>query len=137
MRALPALALVVALAACGDKSTNEPLLTTNIAGTWSLTSINGVPLPYTITNAGGSKIELTGDVFTVATGGRFTQVTSIRTTTNGTSSTQNTPASGPYSISGNAITFIFDSDGMTGTAALSGATMTVTGNGIVAVYGKQ
>lgn len=135
MRVLPALALVVALTACGDKS-SEPLLAP-IQGTWSLHTINGVPLPFVVSQAGANKLELTSDVFTVAAGGRFTQVTTMRTTLNGQTSTQVTPDAGNYTLTGNAVVFQFDSDGMTGTAALTPTEMIVTGNGIVAVYTRQ
>jgi hypothetical protein len=135
MRVLSALALVVALTACGDKS-SEPIVA-SLEGTWALHSINGTPLPFVVAQSGADKMELTGDVFTVAAGGRFTQVTTMRTTINGQTTTQVTPDAGNYTLTGNAVVFQFDSDGMTGTAALTATALTVTGNGIVAVYTKQ
>jgi len=135
MRVLSALALVVALTACSDKTT-EPIITP-LPGVWSLQSINGAPLPFVVARSGADKMELTGDVFTVAVGGRFTQVTTMRTTINGQATVQVTPDAGNYTLTGNAVVFQFDSDGMTGTAALTATALTVTGNGIVAVYTKR
>lgn len=135
MRVLSALALVVALTACGDKSA-EPLVTP-LEGTWALHSINGAPLPFVIARSGTDKMELTGDVFTVGRGGRFTQVTTMVTTINGQATTQVTPDAGNYTLTGNAVVFQFDSDGMTGTAALTATALIVTGNGIVAVYTRR
>jgi hypothetical protein len=128
--------LLAGLIACGGDSPTEPTQA-SLAGTWSLTTINGSPLPYTIALVGTDKVEVVSDVLNVSSNGTFTQLTSVRTTSNGQATTDNESDSGTYTISGTAVTFHFQSDGSTGTATWSGNTMTVAESGLSGVYKKQ
>src|SRR5262245_42183221 len=129
--------LVVALsliAACGGDSTTGPTVQEQIAGTWTLSTVNGAPLPFIIAQSGANKLELLSDVFVVASTGSFTQTSTVRSTISGVVSTQSVADAGTYTVNGTAITLHFNSDGSTGTASWSGNTMTTTDAGVALVY---
>jgi hypothetical protein len=130
------LAIAVLTMACGSDAT-EPTTMASVAGTWSLSTVNGTALPYILAQSGADKLEWTADVITATSTGSFTQISSFKTTANGQVTTQTTPDAGTFSINGTAVTFTFQSDGSTGTGALNGNTMTVTGQGFALVYVKQ
>ena len=140
MRRFALLALPFALLACGgdDNPTSAPTLA-SLAGTWNLQTVNGVPLPYTISSSGGVKNELLSQVATVASNGTFTEVTQTRTTINGQISVMTLPSSGTISLSGNLVTITVTGAG-TSPGTLNSNTMftinePVTGG--VFVYVKQ
>ena len=126
------LALAVATVACGSDAT-EPTTMASVAGTWSLSTVNGTALPYILAQSGADKLEWTADVIPATSTGSFTQISSFRTTANGQVTTETTPDAGTFSLNGTAVTFT----GSTGTGALNGNTMTVTGQGFALVYVKQ
>lgn len=140
-RALAALAagtgILMVASACGDDSTGPGTVQESVVGTWTLTSVNGSALPYTVEQSGANKIEVMSDVLTVGAGGAFTQLTTVRITQNGVVTTQSLPDAGTYTVSGTAVTFRFDSDGSSGTGTLNGKTLTVAAEGLSLVYAKQ
>lgn len=126
---------VGALAACGGDGPTTPT-TTSVAGTWSLRTINGANLPYTIIQIGADKVELTADVLTVSSGGSFAEISSYRETENGVVTTFTESDAGTYTLNGTAVTFSFNSGG-TGTGTISGNTLTVAAEGFSFVFQKQ
>jgi len=125
--------LLGALACSSDSSGPE----VSVVGTWQLQTVNGQGLPYVAAQAGSDKVELTADVLTVAAGGAFTQLTTIRITSGGTVTTQSIPDAGTYTINGTAVSFTFQSDGSSGTGTLSENSLTVAAQGFSLVYRKQ
>jgi len=101
-----------------------------------LSTINGLPLPFTI-QAANPKIEYLNEQLIVSTSGTFTQTYSARYTTNGVVSTQAFADAGTYVLNGTAATFRFNSDGSSGTGTVSGNTLTVAEGGFSQVYTKQ
>ena len=136
MRFIACLLLVATVACSGGDSPTQPT-TASLAGTWSLETINGVNLPYIAAQSGADKLEIISDVITAVASGSFTQMTQIRVTQNGQVSTQSVPDAGSYTLNGTAVTFTFNSDGSTGTGALSGNTLTVAEDGVALVYKKR
>lgn len=134
MRRLIPLVLAVAVA-CGSDSPTQPT-TTSIAGTWSLTSVNAVGLPFVINQSGNDKLELVGDVVTATATGTYTETFSYRETLNGVVTTSSQPDNGTYTINGNAITLNSSTTGPI-TGALSGNTFTVVDQGFVFLFTKQ
>lgn len=132
---IAALAITFAVACGGDKTTQPTQAT--FAGTWSLQTVNGTVLPWTAAQNGADKLEVTGDLFTTTSSGTFNEMTTTRTTQNGVVSVDTLPDSGTYVLSGSTVTFTFASDGSTGSAQLTGNTMTVTQSGYTFVYKKQ
>lgn len=136
-RLLSALALstLVVLGACGGDSSTAPT-SSSMAGNWSLQTVNGANLPFTVYQSGTDQVDITSDVITFSASGSFTEATETRTTSNGQTTTQSDASAGTYVLSGTAITLTW-SDGSTGTASVSGTTMTATESGYAMVFKKQ
>jgi hypothetical protein len=132
---LPVTLLIALGTACSSDDSTGP--ETSVAGTWTLQTVNGFDLPYVVAQSGGDKVEVTADVLTVADGGAFTELTTIRVTTGGVATTQSVPDAGTYTVNGTAVTFHFQSDGSSGTGTLTGNTLTVATQGVSLLYRKQ
>jgi hypothetical protein len=124
---------ILSAAGCGGDSTSPAAQ--SIAGSWTLQSVNGSPLPFIVPQTGADKLEVLSDVLVISGTGSFTQTTSTRTTTNGVPTTQSVVDAGSYTLNGSTVTLHFSSDGFIGTASWSGNTITtVTGEGLALVY---
>lgn len=134
MRRLIPLILAIAVA-CGSDSPTQPT-NASIAGTWSLTSVNGSGLPFVMSQTANDKVELVGDVVTATPTGTYTEVFSFRETLNGVVTTTSEPDNGTYTINGNAITLNSSTNGSI-TGALSGNTFTLIDQGFVFLFTKQ
>jgi hypothetical protein len=108
-----------------------------LSGAYSLTSINGQPLPYVLAQTGADKDELVSDVYTFSGQGSFTQATTVRQTRNGQASTSATVDAGSYVLNGTAVTVHYNSDGSSVSGVLSGRTLTLAGSGFAGVYQHQ
>ena len=121
----------LALFACGDSTG----VVQNVNGTYDLKTINGSPLPFTISLPGAVVTEdVTSDVIT-ASNGFFTDVTFYRDTDTQTGqvTTSSSSDTGTYVINGTAVTFQFNS-GFTGNGTVSGNSFTIVDQGISLVY---
>jgi hypothetical protein len=103
MRKLIALLAFVAAAGCGSDKVTNPA-SDSIAGTFSVTSVDGNPLPYTV-QSGTSSATLTTDVLTVADGGTWTETWSYTLTVNGSTTNQTQSDGGTWTRSGAAVSF--------------------------------
>jgi hypothetical protein len=121
---LAALFVLLILTACGDSTGPAE----SIFGTYTLRTIDGVPLPYVWDQGVGYKLEITDAALSLEDGGTYSQTLDLRDTRNGTVSTQRASASGTFTYAGTTITFR-TSSGTSGTASLSGGTLTFTTSG--------
>jgi hypothetical protein len=130
------LAATVALpfAGCGGDSGTGPR--GSVVGTWNLQTINAQPLPVVVDQQGADRLEITRDSFTFSTS-TFSQTTDFRLTQGGQVTTGSVDDTGRYTVDGNALTVTFDSDGSSVTGALAANTITITDDGLVAVYRRQ
>lgn len=133
-RLLPLVALAVAVA-CGSDSTTQPTIA-SVAGTWNLQSVNGSPLPFTLTQTGSDRLELLSDVVTANANGTYTEVAQFRTTVNGQSSTSTESDAGTFTLNGTAVSLTGTQTGNIN-GALSGNTLTLTEQGFAWVFVKQ
>lgn len=133
-RLLPLVALAVAVA-CGSDSTTQPTVA-SVAGTWNLQSVNGSPLPFTLTQTGSDRLELLSDVVTANANGTYTEVAQFRTTVNGQSSTSTESDAGTFTLNGTAVSLTGTQTGNIN-GALSGNTLTLTEQGFAWVFVKQ
>jgi hypothetical protein len=133
---VPTLICAAVLAAgCGSDSTAPKA---SIAGTWSLQTINGTPLPFTIQAQGANKEEVTADIVTLTNDGSFTELASLRFTINGAVTTQSVPDAGRYTLNGTAVVVTFNSDGTSATGSWDGSnTITIADQGFAEVYRRQ
>ena len=137
MRRLVALFLALAAACGGESSTGPSSNTPTIVGTWDLKTVNGQAVPFVIAQIGLDKIEILSETYTFVPGGAFTQITSVRLTQNGAATTASESDAGTYTLNGSAVSLRWNSDGSTGTASLSGNTLTAAEGGFSAVYQRR
>ena len=100
VRAAAGVAAVAMLAACGSSSTGPN--NANVAGTYTLNTVNGATLPYTVPNTGTDVEIVQGATITIT--GDSTYAVNATGTLNGSPSTLVTDV-GHYSVSGNQVTF--------------------------------
>jgi hypothetical protein len=130
---LAVFAVLVTLAGCGGDAATNPGPAT-VAGTYTLRTMNGSPLPYTLVQLGDDKFEVLSDAITLKDGGTWTGGGSIRVTEGGQTSTTTVTSTGTYSLTGTAITITSLTGSATGT--VERGTLTVTEEGLLAVYTK-
>ena len=121
MRRLLLLAtLPLVLMACGSDN-NTPTIV-SLAGTWNLSTANGTALPFTISNTGGTKIELLSASVVVAATGTFAGTEQIRTTVGSAAPVTTTSnLAGTIAASGTLVTVVITGSG-TVTGTLTGTT---------------
>ena len=118
------LAATTATAACAGNDVTSPTVT--LAGTYSLRTINGSPLPYTF----GSGVSLTSDVLTLRADGTYTDVGHY---SDGAVTTEQ----GVYTNSGGSVTFDDQTDNVSYQGSLSGRVLTEITNGFTVTYQKN
>lgn len=132
MRKWFAILLLALTASCGDNNSTNPA-TASVAGTYTLRTINGTALPFTLFGSGANKVEITSDVVVLNEGGTWTETGNVRTTTNGQATNESSTDSGTYTRNGTAITLTSAASGsLSGT--VSNGTLTLTDQGLSAVY---
>jgi hypothetical protein len=117
-----AAAAVALLGACGSDSTGPK--NTNVAGTYTLSTVDGSSLPFTVPNTGDNTEIVQNAMVTLNSDSSYTAV--ANGTENGESTTIITDT-GNYSVSGSQVTFtstVIPSGNYTG--SVSGSTLTVT-----------
>jgi hypothetical protein len=93
MRRLFAAAVVLTLTACINDSIGvvgtqavgggDPASTTGVAGTYTLKTVGGLPLPYTYLQSGADKSEILDDVVTLTNNGTWSELIHERKTVAG------------------------------------------------------
>jgi hypothetical protein len=135
-RLIPLVALAVAVA-CGSDSTTEPT-TATLAGTWSLQSVYGNPLPVTLSQTSNDKLELLSDVVTASANGTYSESLQFRETLNGVATTSTSTDAGTFSLNGTAVTLSSNQLGNSfGALSDNNRTLTLTEQGFVWVFVKQ
>ena len=102
-----------------------PLTPAALAGVWTLSTVDGVPLPVVISQFGDAKIELLSDTLTLAANGTSTERAQSRFTAGSRVETDTTTEDGSFTIEGNTIRFV-GKNGTQRTATLSGTTLTAS-----------
>jgi hypothetical protein len=113
---------IALLGACGSDSTGPS--NANVAGTYSLSTVDGSSLPFTVPNTGDNTEIVQSATITLTSDSTYSAVASG--TENGESTTIITDA-GSYSVSGSQVTFtssVIQGGNYTGT--VSGSTLTVS-----------
>jgi hypothetical protein len=126
--------LVVSLsAACMDGVTGASTVT----GAYTLRTVNGSPLPYTLSTSGTVTTEIVDGVITLYQGGTYAETTRLRVTTNGQSAIETKNGSGSFGLQGTSIT-LRSSDGATQRLAniKDAETMTFVEAGMTRVFTK-
>jgi hypothetical protein len=126
MRYFLSLCAAVTLAtatACSNDATSP---SGSVVGNWSLHTLNGSTLPYTVNGS----TALTAEVLYLNNDGSYSDVASY---SNGTTFTE----VGFYSVSNNLITFQDQTDNVTYTGSVSGNVLTESSGSFTSVYQKN
>lgn len=97
--------LLAAMACGGGSDTTSPPGVDAAVGVYTLTSINGQPMPVIVQESGNSKTEITGGVVTLKGDRTFTDVTNARITTGGNVTTESDGVSGSWTRQANTVQF--------------------------------
>jgi hypothetical protein len=109
---------------------------TTTRGQWTLQTVNGQPLPFTISGSGSNKQELVADTLMLYEGFTYEETVAIRTTVNGQATVAITRKPGPYAISQGAMIFSFNDGTPSKTATVQGNKMTFGEYNFVRVFTK-
>jgi uncharacterized lipoprotein NlpE involved in copper resistance len=140
MNRRPLIWLLAALTLIGCSNSNDvpaftlPVTSTDVIGTFTLTSSDGVAPPFTAFTTATEQWRLQTDNIVMAPDGTWSETTTylVFQLSDGSSATQTTIVSGTYVIANGQINFTMTSGG---TATFAGA---VSGNALILLYnGKQ
>ena len=126
--------LIVAFsAAClGEGLTGSSTIT----GDYTLRSINGSPLPYTISGSGANRTEIVGEVITLYQGGTYARSRDSRIVVDGQMTSESSAEAGSYTLLGTSVTMVNGANGQTTLASINANTMTIVKAGMTAVFTK-
>ena len=123
------------LGACGSDSSTNPNADA-IEGTYSLRTVNGAALPFTILS-GANGLVLTSDVITITSNGTWSEAIQYRETFNGQTTTETDTDGGTWVRAGGSVTL---QSNVTGDVAYSGAyangSLTFSAGGLIAVFSR-
>jgi len=103
MRRLFAALAIATLAACGSDTSTNPN-NDAVEGSYSLHTVNGQPLPYTV-QGNGITIVLTSDVLTISEDGAWNETITYRQTVDGQTTNEADADAGSWTRVANTITF--------------------------------
>jgi hypothetical protein len=133
-RLLVSLALAATTFGCSsDELVTQPL--SEIAGSYSLASVNGKALPFTYAVSGADKAEVLDDVITLHEDGKWSEVWHDRYTMNGVVTTEEMTDEGAFSRAGNRIT-LTSMHGGSLVVDLVDNKLTMSGNGFSLIYSR-
>lgn len=127
-----AMVVLALTAACGGDGGTEPA---SVAGTYTLQSVNGGPLPFVVFNESGYKLEITAASYVLTSAGTFTNSATFRETEGGVVTTSTETFSGQYTVSASTVTFT-DADGEVYVGTISGGNLVFNDDGLSAVFVK-
>ena len=126
------LMMVVVSARCSEEATGV----SSINGAWTLRTVNGAPLPHTMSSGSGGTTELVEDVLTLYVGGTWSGVTRVRTSSGGQVTTEPRTSAGSYTTFGTSLTFTNGEDRSTRLATFADDALTFVEAGKTSVYRK-
>jgi hypothetical protein len=129
---LPLVTLAFALVACGDSTGPSD---SSIAGTYSLSTVNGMPVPVTIFQIGDDKLEIATGTLTLGASNTFNLQIGLRYTEEGVVTTETDGTTGTYTRNGGSLVFTAIG-GETSSGSVSGNSVTMSEEGLVLVFGK-
>lgn len=133
---LPALVLAL-LAACGGDATSPSPTSASVAGAFTLRSIDGAALPFTVQN-GANKVDVISSTLTMTDGGSWSETTNYRVSVNGgTPTSQVGSSSGSYARTGSTFNLFTTSNPNYMSGSFDGKnTLSMIAGGFMFVYSK-
>lgn len=132
-----------ALVGCSDDDDGGSTTPTNVAGTYTLTLVNGAALPGTTEIiAGGGRVEITGGTFVLRDNKTYTETLNTRTVAAGGGATTSTQTeNGSYALNGSTVIFTLPATAsepaFSYEGTISGSTLTYVFAGTAITYAKQ
>ena len=124
-------AAVISFAGCLSDATPVDL-----EGTFTLRTVNGTGLPYTISNAGGTKVELIEGSVSLYQGNTYSSSSKVRTTTNGQATVANSTDAGSFTFEFNNLKLRSATGGAERIANLDGRSFTIVEIGTSYFYSR-
>jgi hypothetical protein len=135
VRRLVLLLALATLGACGSDASTGPDAEP-IEGTYSLRTLNGATLPFTI-QSGPSSLTLTSDVITLAGNGSWTESITYRQIINGQTTNGTESDGGAWVRAGSNVTLQSSVNGGTAYSGTFGnGSLTFTDGGVVVVFSR-
>jgi hypothetical protein len=132
MRKVLVALVMVAAVACDDGIVGSSTVT----GDYTLLTINGAPLPYTITGSGANKTEIVDDVITLFQGFTYSETINSRVTVNGQATNDTRLKTGAFSLFGTSIILSSNDGSMERRGTINANTMTIVEAGKISVLRK-
>ncbi len=132
LRVLLGLAMLVSVGCFDDYSTGVGTVT----GTYTLRTINGSALPYTINVNATTQKEVIDDMITLFSGGSYSRTQHANIKVNGQTTSQTNTESGAYALVGTSVTLNPSPSGQSTVTTIDGRTMTIVESGITWTFMK-
>ena len=132
MRKVLVAVVLIAAVACDDGIVGSSTVT----GDYTLRTINGAPLPYTITGSGANKTEILDDVITLFQGFTYSETIISRLTVNGQAMNETRLKTGAFSLFGTSIILNSNDGSMERRGTINANTMTIVEAGKISVLRK-
>lgn len=125
--------LGITLAGCMD---DEVVGSSTVNGTYTLRTMNGNALPFTVSSSATETRETLDDRFSLYQGGTYARTRHTRVTVNRVATTITYDETGTHSPYGTSITFTSSDRTVTTLSIYTANTLTIVTDGITAVYRK-
>lgn len=132
VRAFLALAMLFSVACFDDYSTGVGTVT----GAYTLRTINGSALPYTMQVDATTRKEIIDDMITLFSGGSYSRTQHANTTVGGQTTSETNTESGAYALVGTSVTLNPSPAGPSTVTTIEGKTMTIVESGITWTFMK-
>jgi hypothetical protein len=132
LRVLLGLVILASVGCFDDYSTGVGTVT----GAYTLRTINGSALPYTIDVDASTRKEIIDDMITLFSGGSYSRTQHANITVSGQTTSQTNTEAGAYVLLGTSVTLSPSPSGRSTITTIEGKTMTIVENGITWTFMK-
>ncbi len=133
MRTIPLLAITLTLAACGHDSVGPSADPPTIAGSYNLTTVDGLVLPFTVLDLGAYQAKLASGTLTLSADGTYSLELGIRIEDSGNVRMASSTDGGLWNVTGQTLTLASTRGDISRTGTVSGNMMTLQSS--VRVFG--
>lgn len=137
MRTITLLGFALTLAACGHDSVGPSATPTTVAGTYSLSSVDGQALPVTVVDLGAYQARLASGTLQLKSGGTYSFQFNIRIEDSGNVRSTSESEAGLWTGNANAVRLTSTQGSVTRTGAVSGGVLTLQSSSVVFGLTKQ
>ena len=137
MRRAALAGVALMLAACGNDTTAPSPTPARIAGTYSLTMVDGRPLPFLAIDLGAYRVNVVSGNLLLRADGTYTYDVSHRTEDSGNVRTGTDTDGGVWTLEDRTVTLTSTERAFTRSGVVAGDAITVESSGVVLVLTKQ